>query len=68
MSGYTGRTGPIGASGDSPTATPTARSDPATIAPTTPASPSAIAMAGPAPRARTIAPSSALRRISRLIT
>jgi hypothetical protein len=65
-SGYTDRTGPIGASGDSPTATATASSDPVTTAPATPISPSQTAMAGPAPSARKTAPSSALRRTRRL--
>ena len=56
-SGYTGRTGPIGARGDSKTATATASSDPVTTAPTTPMSPSQMVIAGPAPSARKIAPS-----------
>ena len=68
MSGYTGRTGPNGASGERATATAVARSDPATTAPITPTNPSAMAMPGPAPRARTTAPSSLLRRTSRPIT
>lgn len=67
-SGYTGRTGPIGASGDSKTASATASSDPVTTAPTTPMSPSQMVIAGPAPSARKIAPSAALRRTRRLIT
>ena len=67
-SGYTGRTGPIGASGDSKTATATASSAPVTAAPATPTSPSQMVIAGPAPSARKIAPSAASRRTSRLIT
>ena len=47
--GYTARAGPMGASGDSPTATAAATSDPATTAPMTPMRPSAVVIAGLAP-------------------
>ena len=50
--GYTGRTGPMGLSGESPIATASASSEPRTTAARTPISPSATVTAGPAPSAR----------------
>ena len=58
--GYTARAGPIGASGESPTATTAARSDPATTAPIAPMRPSDAVIAGLAPIARSVSRSSVI--------
>ena len=60
--GSTGRTGPMGASGESPTATATASIEPITTAPTIPMSPSIMVMAGSAPRACSVRRSSSASR------
>ena len=67
-SGYTARTEPSGATGDSTTATPTASRDPATTAPSTPGSPSLTVAVGPAPRARSVSRSPASARNCRPAT
>ena len=60
--GYTDRTGPIGDSGDSATATATATAAPTAMAPTMPIRPSAMVVPGAAPRARSTLRSSSAAR------